>query len=54
MESQSALAPLVVDLYQWLPSGEEFLPREEFHEFRGDISTLYLRYIFIVSAALLF
>ena len=25
---------------QWFPTGEEFLPREEFHEFRGGISTL--------------
>jgi len=25
---------------QWLPTGKEFLPREEFHEFRGGISTL--------------
>jgi len=27
-------------LLQWFPTGEEFLPREEFHEFRGGISTL--------------
>jgi len=27
-------------LGQWFPTGEEFLPREEFHEFRGGISTL--------------
>jgi len=27
-------------LAQWFPTGEEFLPREEFHEFRGEISTL--------------
>jgi len=26
-------------VYQWFPAGEEFLPREEFHEFRGRIST---------------
>jgi len=26
-------------LSQWFPSGEEFLPWEEFHEFRGGIST---------------
>jgi len=25
---------------QWFPTGEEFLPREEFHELRGGISTL--------------
>jgi len=25
---------------QWFPTGEEFLPGEEFHEFRGGISTL--------------
>jgi len=24
---------------QWFPTGEEFLPREEFHEFRGGIYT---------------
>jgi len=24
---------------QWFPTGEEFLPWEEFHEFRGGIST---------------
>jgi len=27
-------------IYQWFPTGEEFLPREEFQEFRGGISTL--------------
>jgi len=27
-------------LTQWFPTGEEFLPGEEFHEFRGGISTL--------------
>jgi len=27
-------------LGQWFPTGEEFLPREEFHEFRRGISTL--------------
>jgi len=27
-------------LGQWFPTGEEFLPGEEFHEFRGGISTL--------------
>jgi len=27
-------------LGQWFPTGEEFLPREEFHEFWGGISTL--------------
>jgi len=27
-------------LQQWFPTREEFLPREEFHEFRGGISTL--------------
>jgi len=26
---------------QWFPAGEEFLPGEEFHEFKGGISTLY-------------
>jgi len=25
-------------LCQWFPTGEEFLPREEFHVFRGGIS----------------
>jgi len=24
-------------LKQWFPTGEEFLPREEFHEFKGGI-----------------
>jgi len=24
-----------LDLAQWFPTGEEFRPREEFHEFRG-------------------
>jgi len=28
-----------MDVNQWFPTGEEFLPREEFHEFRGGIST---------------
>jgi len=27
-------------LTQWFPTGEEFLPGEEFHEFWGGISTL--------------
>jgi len=27
-------------LRQWFPTGEEFPPREEYHEFRGGISTL--------------
>jgi len=31
------LSLLVVE--QWFPTGEEFLAREEFHEFRGGIST---------------
>jgi len=26
-------------LGQWFPTGEEFLPREKFHEFRGGIYT---------------
>ena len=26
-------------LSQWFPTGEEFLPREEFHELRGGFST---------------
>jgi len=30
----------VKPIAQWFPTGEEFLPREEFHEFRGGISTL--------------
>jgi len=34
---------------QWFPTGEEFLPREEFHEFRGGISTFYLSYLFVVQ-----
>ena len=38
-----------VCLGQCFPTGEEFLPREEFHEFRGGISTSYLSYLFIVS-----
>jgi len=29
-----------ISLSQWFPTGEEFLPGEEFHEFRGGISTL--------------
>ena len=37
------------DLLQWFPTGEEFLPREEFHEFRGGISTFYLSYLFVVQ-----
>jgi len=36
-------------LDQWFPTGEEFLPREEFHEFRGGISTFYLSYLFVVQ-----
>jgi len=28
-----------MDVNQWFPTGEEFLRREEFHEFRGGIST---------------
>jgi len=27
-------------LEQWFPTGEEYLPGEEFREFRGGISTL--------------
>jgi len=27
-------------LDQWFPTREEFLPRDEFHQFRGGISTL--------------
>jgi len=38
-----------VELVQWFPTGEEFLPREEFHEFRGGISTFYLSYLFVVQ-----
>jgi len=34
LESQSKA------LKQWLPTIEKFLPREEFHEFRGGIFTL--------------
>jgi len=30
----------ILGLGQWFPTGEEFLPGEEFHEFRGGISTL--------------
>jgi len=41
-------------LCQWFPTREEFLPREEFHEFRGGISTLWLSYLFTVSVVLLF
>jgi len=36
-------------LIQWFPTGEEFPPREEFHEFRGGISTLQLSYLFSVQ-----
>ena len=36
-------------LGQWFPTGEEFPPREEFHEFRGGISTLQLSYLFSVQ-----
>jgi len=36
-------------LAQWFPTGEEFLPREEFHEFMGGISTFYLSYLFVVQ-----
>ena len=36
-------------LEQWFPTGEEFPPREEFHEFRGGISTLQLSYLFSVQ-----
>jgi len=32
--------PFIEDVDQWFPTGEEFLPREEFHEFRGRISAL--------------
>jgi len=31
--------PGLKPLDQWFPTGEEFLPWEEFHEFRGGIST---------------
>jgi len=41
-------------LLQWFPTGEEFLPRKEFHEFRGGISTLELSYLFIVQHVLYF
>jgi len=36
-------------LRQWFPTGEEFPPREEYHEFRGGISTLRLSYLFSVQ-----
>jgi len=36
-------------LRQWFPTGEEFLPREEFHEFRAGISTFCLSYLFVVQ-----
>jgi len=36
-------------LRQWFPTGEEFQPREEFHEFRGGYSTLQLSYLFSVQ-----
>ena len=39
---------------QWFPTGEEFLPREEFHDCRGGISTFNLSYLFIVRAVFLF
>jgi len=43
-----------VNIQQWFPTGEEeFLPKEEFHEFRGGISILQLSYLFIVSVVLL-
>jgi len=45
--------PLVIrqmnTVQQWFPTEEEFLPREEFHEFRGGISTFYLSYLFVVQ-----
>jgi len=34
------LTRCVLHLNQWFPTGEEFLPGEESHEFRGGISTL--------------
>jgi len=37
-----------VHLEQWFPAGEKFPPREEFHEFRGGISTSWLIYLLIV------
>jgi len=39
----------VNSLNQGFPTGEEFPPREEFHEFRGGISTLQLSYLFSVQ-----
>jgi len=37
-----------------VPNWEEFLPREEFDEFRGGIFTLYLSYLLIMCFVLLF
>jgi len=39
----------VAPLNQWFPTRGEFLPREEFYEFRGGISTLRTGYLFIVK-----
>jgi len=35
---RSLLLPDASD--QWFPTGEEFLPSEEFHESRGGVSTI--------------
>ena len=37
-----------IRLDQWFPTGEEFLPREDFHEIRGGISTLYFSSLTII------
>jgi len=39
-------------IVQWFPTRQEFLPGEEFHKFRGGISTLYWSYQFIANVVL--
>ena len=46
------MQPNAYTVHQWFPTGEEFPPREEFHEFRGGISTLQLSYLFSVQQVL--
>jgi len=41
-------------LDQRFPPGEEFLPREEFHVFRGGMFNLFFSCLFIVSVVVLF
>jgi len=40
VKRKSAIVKTQNHLGQWFPTGEEFLPREEFHEFKGGICTL--------------